>query len=176
MKELEALIENLLKHCTQILTESHALLTSIYHLGLTKSLASYASCLHFLSLAVGDCGCCIEILTCNIPTSPGCTDSLSKVLNVTHFSCPHKCINTDLIHTHAHTHTALQCQIYSRSDTWTGIALHTGVLIQLNSQTNAYTHLHTHRDMHSLMQKTHIAMHNTSHWYLSGILAIFQNP
>lgn len=144
------------------------MLTSIYHLGLTKSLAYYASCLHFLSLAEGDCGCCIEILTCNIPTGPGCTDSLSKVLNVTHFSCPHKCTNTDVIHTHTHllthththTHTGLQCRIHSQSDTWTGIALLTGALIQLNSQTNAYTHTHTY--MHSLMQKRHTAMNNTA--------------
>lgn len=142
------------------------MLTSIYHLGLTKSLAYYASCLHFLSLAEGDCGCCIEILTCNIPTGPGCTDSLSKVLNVTHFSCPHKCTNTDVVHTHTHllththTHTGLQCRIHSQSDTWTGIALLTGALIQLNSQTNAYTHTHTY--MHSLMQKRHTAMNNTA--------------
>lgn len=52
-------------------------------------------------------------------------------------------------HAHTHTHTGLQCRIHSQSDTWTGIALLTGALIQLNSQTNAYTHTHTY--IHALI-------------------------
>lgn len=51
--------------------------------------------MHFLPLAAGHCGCCIEILTCDIPTGSACTGYLSKALNVTHLSSSH---------THKHTH------------------------------------------------------------------------